>query len=97
MTDEKKYGNVRYIGDVHTPHLATSRRAKKCWTMAKEKLSSQKKTISQLREKLRQSIKKVTTLQDTIILLRERKLISDTTMDDLLVSFLGNLNSYSRV
>lgn len=89
---KEKLNSLRYVGDVRTPHLSSPISAKKCWNIALQRIATQKKKISELQQKLRTSSKRVKTMQHKIDDLKERKLISDATMDELLITFVSDLD-----
>lgn len=77
----------RYIGDLHSPDVATPRRAKRSLFLAKSTVEQQRKKIVILQQRNRRLMKRVTTLKQLLSELRTKNLITEQAEDALLVGY----------
>lgn len=87
----------RYIGDVQTPHLATPRRAKECFLMSKQIVTTQRKTIAQLLRDLRTARAKIKKLGELILHLRKNHLLSVDSAKILTVRSVTHLRYLDKL
>nr|XP_012218139.1 PREDICTED: uncharacterized protein LOC105669661 [Linepithema humile] len=82
-----RYNEPRYIGDIKTPHLATPRRAKRAFNLAKLVVKKQRRQILTLQQTTGRLKKRLKTIKDLIDHLKKKNFISDNAVDCLMVHF----------
>ncbi|XP_039301867.1 THAP domain-containing protein 6-like [Solenopsis invicta] len=76
---------ARYIGDIRTPHLATTRRAKRALNIAKLVVKKQRRKILTLQQQTTRLKNRVKTMKDLIDHLKKKNFISENAVDHLMV------------
>lgn len=69
--------NIRYPGDIRTPHLSTPRRARSSVNLLKETIAKQQREKKLLSQKLRRAEKTIQNLNGLIAHLKQSNLISE--------------------
>lgn len=74
------------MGEITSDDLATPRKAKRHFNIAKEKVATQTKKIKQLQQSVRRYKAKVTNMQSLMKLLKQKLLLSENSEYAIMVS-----------
>lgn len=80
-----RYVFPRYPQDIHTPHLATPKSAKRSIQITQNYIQKQKTQIALLQQKLRQAQRKINNLQEMVTKLRADNMFNADTEEILMV------------